>query len=142
VRGSDLRHIERIDADAPDALVLDETTKRNLEVFAPSAGGPPERRRGHGRLTLTAPARRLRAWLDRPLVDARRIGERLDAVEELLKSGSVREELRRRLKGASDLERLLGKAACGKAGPRDLTALQVTLERLPGIRDTLAVTGQ
>ena len=66
-------------------MVLDEPTRRNLELTTPLVAGDDaatllmtlDR-------TITSPgARRLRVWMERPLVDLEKILNRLDAVDEL-----------------------------------------------------------
>ena len=68
--------------------------------------------------------RMLRAWLLRPLVSLERIRDRLDAVEELAFRATDRGKFREVLKTVHDIERLVGRAALGTAGPRDLVALR------------------
>jgi len=117
-----------------DGLILDESTLRSLEILDPLPGGAPD-----GTLlrtidrTLTAPgARRLRAGLQRPSCRVDEIEARLDAVESLLDE-SLRPGLREELKGAADLERILGRLHLKRAVPRDLGALRDTLGKLPRI---------
>lgn len=127
------------------AMVLDEMTRRNLELVEPlrPPGGAP----GAGRSatvievlddTLTAMgARRLRQWLLRPLTDAPRIWERQDAVTDLQEKPALRRAVRSELKEIRDLERLAGKAGAGRIQPRELRALAESLRRLPALRERL-----
>src|SRR5262249_42737124 len=78
-------------------------------------------------------SRLLRAWMLAPLTDLAHIGERLDAVEALVERPSWREELRQQLGAVGDLERLVGRLASGRVGPRDLLALAAALERVERI---------
>jgi DNA mismatch repair protein MutS len=82
-------------------------------------------------------ARLLREWLCRPLVKARPILDRLDAVEELSEDAGFREALRERLKKVYDLERLNSRVALGRAHPRDILALRDSFAELPGLKDLL-----
>ncbi len=122
-----------------DRLVLDRVTLRSLEIVQNLRDGERS-----GTLleavdrTVTAPgARRLRAWLVAPLRDAAAIGERLDAVEELARDGSLRKAIRGRLSGVRDLERLAARAATGRANARDLASLRESAAALPGLREDL-----
>ena len=122
-----------------DRLVLDRVTLRSLEIVQNLRDG--ERA---GTLlatvdrTVTAPgARRLRAWLVAPLRDLGVIGERLDAVEELARDGTLRSALRARLGEVRDLERLGARAATGRANARDMAALRESAAALPGLRSDL-----
>ncbi|HAD03697.1 MAG: DNA mismatch repair protein MutS [Desulfuromonadales bacterium GWC2_61_20] len=123
-----------------DYMVLDEATRRNLELTATVADGA---KRGSllGVLdrTLTAMGGRLlRRWLGQPLVDVARIKERQGAVAELVRQSLVRQDLRLALDGVYDLERLNGKIAMASANAKDLVALGHSLERLPALHDALA----
>ncbi|MEM8734886.1 MAG: DNA mismatch repair protein MutS [Planctomycetota bacterium] len=82
-------------------------------------------------------SRLIAAWLAAPLVDQSHIEMRHETVEELLHDNRTRGELRRLLDGIYDLERLLGRAATGRASPRDLRQVGTTLERLPAIKNLL-----
>jgi DNA mismatch repair protein MutS len=124
---------------AAERLVIDETSQRNLELLQTSRG----ERRGSLLWVLDqcrAPmgSRLLRSWMLAPLVDLAEIGRRLDAVEALLARPSWRDELRQQLGAVGDLERLVGRLASARVGPRDLLALAAALERVESIRSLLA----
>jgi DNA mismatch repair protein MutS len=127
-----------------DVLPLDEMTRRNLELVEPLRAGAE----GATLLdvidrTLTPMGGRLiRRWLLAPLVEPAAINARLDAVETLLKDGRGRERLREALDGVRDLERLAGRAALGRATPRELGALRDSIQRLPDVAGahTLSLT--
>ncbi len=122
-----------------DVLPLDEMTRRNLELVEPLRAGA----QGATLLevldrTLTPMGGRLlRRWLLAPLVEPSAINARLDAVEVLLRDGRGRERLREALGGVRDLERLAGRAALGRATPRELGALRDSILRLPDVRSAL-----
>jgi DNA mismatch repair protein MutS len=114
-------------------LALDPATRRNLEITASMAEG---KRSGSllGCLDRTGTAmgaRRLKQWLSYPLIELEPIRQRLGAVEELLESPDLREELIGRLKNVADLERLNGRIGMASAGGRDLRALHDSLIHLP-----------
>ncbi len=122
-----------------DVLPLDEMTRRNLELVEPLRAGVPG-----GTLldvldrTITPMgARLLRRWLLAPLVDPAAINARLDAVEVLVGDPRGRDRLREALDGVRDLERLAGRAALGRATPRELGALRDSVLRLPDVRAAL-----
>ena len=125
--------------DRADCMVLDAVTARNLEliepIFAADAGGDQPTLLGVLDQALTGMGGRLlRQRLLRPSVDCAEIGQRLDAVGELLQQTILRAELRKQLGGILDLERLLAKVTLGSAGPRDLLALGRSLEKIPALR--------
>jgi DNA mismatch repair protein MutS len=124
-------HVER----AGSTMPLDEMTRRNLELVESLRGASTE-----GTLlsvldrTITPMgARLLRQWLLAPLVRRAEIEARLDAVDALLRDPSARDALRSALDGVRDVERLGGKAAAGRATPRELAALGASLARLPDV---------
>jgi len=116
-----------------DILPLDEMTRRNLELVEPLRAGAE----GATLLdvldrTLTPMGGRLlRRWLLAPLVDPPAINARLDAVQVFVGDGRGRERLREALDGVRDLERLAGRAALGRATPRELGGLRDSILRLP-----------
>ena len=132
-----VRAIKRYSDD--DHIALDPATKRNLELVRSMQDD------GHdGSLvsildeTCTPMGgRRLRAWLVRPLRQVAAIQERLDAVDALTADRALREDLRKELSQVGDLERLAGKIATGRATPRDLTSVRLTLRQIPGIKSLL-----
>jgi DNA mismatch repair protein MutS len=118
---------------------IDNVGCRNLELLKNlSTGG-----RGGTLLdiidgTVTAMgARLIKNWLRYPLIDRQLISQRLDAVEEIKRQSSFREEIRSLLKTVADVERLGGKIALGHATARDLVALKNTLFKLPDITASL-----
>jgi len=116
-------------------LQYDAATARHLELFAPQPGGEARHTLWHHLdLTVTAPgARRLRAWLERPLAELGAIARRQEAVAGWLAAGAPRGSFREALRGLPDLERLAARVACAKATPRDLGALRDVLARLPDL---------
>ena len=118
-----------------DAMVIDPTTLRNLEVIESADGGRTGSLLHEIDRTLTAMGGRLiRTWLLRPLLALERIQDRLDAVEEFAFRSTERAKIRETLKGVHDIERLVARAALGAAGPRDLVSLRQSLAATPRIR--------
>ncbi len=129
-------HITRLVPLRPEGeMGLDSFTVRNLELFTSlSTQGT------HGTLlsvldeTVTAGGgRMLRSRLARPLTDRQSIEERLDLVDGFFKDDSLRTELRRRLSGAGDMERILGKLSRSAGTPRDVSGLKETLLLMPDL---------
>jgi len=116
---------------SPDATMpLDAATVRNLELPALTS------LIDHTRTPIGA--RRLRAWLGAPMRDAESIELRLGAVDELVSSPTLREGLSLVLKGVGDLERLVSRAAQGRATARELVALRRSLEAIPAVQEALS----
>ena len=122
-----------------DLLPLDEMTRRNLELVEPLRAGPAGTTllAVLDRTVTPMGARLLRRWVLAPLVDPSTINPRLDAVDVLARDPRGRDRLREALDGVRDLERLAGRAALGRATPRDLGALRDSILRLPDARGAL-----
>src|SRR5437870_4624401 len=122
-----------------DVLPLDEMTRRNLELVEPLRPGAAGATllEALDRTTTPMGARLLRRWLLAPLVDPAAINARLDAVDVLVHDPRGRDRVREALDGVRDLERLAGRAALGRATPRELGALRDSILRLPDVRAAL-----
>ena len=83
--------------------------------------------------------RLLRRWLNDPLLEVKEIQERLDAVKELKDNMMLRGEITDTLKKVYDIERLAGKMTYGNANARDMITLKNSLERLPEVKNVLAM---
>jgi DNA mismatch repair protein MutS len=137
----ELRHIRPLQTyHTRHFMVLDEATRRNLELTATLQEG---KKRGSllGVLDRTATAmggRTLRHWIHYPLIDREQILLRQDAVAELVEESLVRIEIIEALDGVYDLERLNSKIAMASANAKDLAALLNSINRLPQIDDLLS----
>jgi DNA mismatch repair protein MutS len=121
-----------------DALLIDPTTVKHLEIIDGSEGGRAGSLLDELDCTATSMGSRLlRSWLLRPLVALEPIRDRLDAVEELAYRTIDRGKLRDTLKSVQDLERLVARVALGTAGPRDLVGLKQSLAVVPRVRTLL-----
>ena len=67
-------------------------------------------------------------------VSIERIQDRLDAVEEFAFRTTERAKVRDTFKAIHDIERLVGRAALGTAGPRDLVSLRQSLAAVPRVK--------
>jgi len=136
----DLAHVRSIAyRQRADALLVDPTTLKHLEILEGSDGGRDGSLLDELDRTVTSVgSRMLRSWLLRPLVLLEPIRDRLDAVEELAFRTTERGKFRDVLKAVQDLERLVARAALGSAGPRDLVGLKHSLGVVPQVRTVLA----
>lgn len=88
--------------------------------------------------TVTAMGRRrLRSWVERPLMSHTMIIDRLEAVEELMQNSAVLCDLREALDAVYDLERLMSRIMYKTASPKDVYLLGKTCGMLPGIKAQL-----
>jgi DNA mismatch repair protein MutS len=134
-------HLTRLEYyQVQDYLVLDETTRRNLELFENL-----QTRSRKGSLldildeTVTSMGgRMLKRWLGSPLMDLSRIQDRLQKVSELKEKDLARRALRDSLRQIKDMERLSARISLGVANARDLVALRASLNLLPEVKTLLS----
>jgi DNA mismatch repair protein MutS len=117
-------------------LVLDDIAKRNLELFTTITDYKKEGSLFYMIDETVTPmgGRRLRWWLNYPLVNPEKIGERLLAVYEMKEHHLLRGNIRKFLARVYDLERLASRVSMGVANGRDLIALKNSLKVLPELR--------
>ncbi|CAN5621180.1 DNA mismatch repair protein MutS [soil metagenome] len=133
-----VRRIQRYEADS--FMSLDPETKRNLELIASiNESGKDGSLVGVLDKTLTPMGGRLlHGWLLRPLRDVAAINRRLDSVEALHRSHRFRQSIADEMKHVGDLERLCARVCTGRATPRDLVTLSLTLKQIPPLKRILA----
>lgn len=137
---SSLSHINHIETYSVDSfMILDSATRRNLELTETLRD---KQKRGSllwvlDKTKTAMGARKLREFVEQPLLYKDAIEKRLDAIEAINKELIVREELREYLNTIYDLERLLTRIALKTANPRDLLAFKTSIQYLPGIYNLL-----
>ncbi|MGQ9708221.1 MAG: DNA mismatch repair protein MutS [bacterium] len=125
-------------------LLIDRISRHNLELI--ERLHPDDGRRDFSgtllwvldRTKTPGGARMLRRWLLAPLLSAEKINRRLDAVEELIQSGTTLSELRELLGKIGDIERVGSRIALERANSRDLVALRNWLMVVPDIKKLLS----
>ncbi|MBK6507697.1 MAG: DNA mismatch repair protein MutS [Ignavibacteria bacterium] len=138
---NNIPHIRKIyNYDYTDYIILDPSTKRNLEITSSMTEGARE-----GTLisvldnTRTAMGGRLmKKWISRPLKKIDEIRRRHQAVKELLENKSDRKTVAEELKSVADLERLISKISTGRAVPRDIVQLKVSLIKIIEIKKRIS----
>ena len=124
-------------------LEMDIHTKRNLELTECLR----TKERTYSLLwlldnTKTAMgSRKLKYFIENPLLDINKINKRYDIVSNLLEEFILAEELRNDLYEVYDLERLCGKLSFGSANGKDLLQLKASLKVLPSIKEKLEKIG-
>lgn len=137
---ADLTHINRLTRIATERFMnLDATAIRNLELVKNMRDATKR-----GTLldvldfTVTSMgARKLRSWIECPLLDLGQINARQQAVAELLNNLQLRTALTEEMKKVFDLERIISRIEVGSANARDLVSLRSSLAVLPGIKELL-----
>jgi DNA mismatch repair protein MutS len=127
-----------------DFLALDFTTMRHLEILEPLHHDAPRNACLYGALNRTVTpmgARRLRGWLSQPLASVTCVRKRQDVVQTFIENSTALENLRAQLGQVRDLERTIGRLSAGTGNARDLVALRLALEQLPGLKSLLRDLG-
>ena len=136
----DLSHIEDVkEYAAIDFMKMDYYAKRNLELTESI-----RLKSKKGTLLwlmdeTKAPmgARRLKQWIDRPLIQQQEIEHRLNAVDQLINAFIERDTLRGYLNQVYDVERLVGRVSYGNVNARDLIQLKHSISEIPHIKQLL-----
>ena len=122
-----------------DALLIDPTTLKHLEILEGSEGGRDGSLLDELDRTMTSiGSRLLRAWLLRPLSRSSRSAIGSTRSRSSRFGRPIAGKFRERIKAVQDLERLVARAALGTAGPRDLVGLKQSLTVIPRVRDGAA----
>ena len=140
IQKSNIPHIKKIvPHDVSEYMVLDASTKRNLEITTNISGQPEGTLYSIIDRTLTPMGgRMLKQWINRPLKRLEPIRERLNAVQELVTNESTRRKIREELEHIGDLERLIAKIATGRANPREVNQLEAMLELIPNLKSQIS----
>jgi DNA mismatch repair protein MutS len=135
-----LLHINKISRYNPsDYMILDSSTKRNLEITYTIQEGDRE-----GSLiaildkTETAMGgRMLKKWITAPLNKLEPILKRQESIDDFVKQNVLRKNLISELSEIGDLERLTSKICMARVNPRELVSLKNSLKKIPLIKQLL-----
>ena len=125
--------ISRIDGEK--FVWMDKFTMRNLELFNSSAGGD-----GVSLISVidkcSSPmgARLLRNWLAMPVMDIPELESRYDVVQYFIDHGEDLDDIREKIGGIGDLERIISRAATGRIVPREVMQLGKGLNLMEPVR--------
>ncbi len=128
-QGRALPHVQGLQVVRSGELIeLPPTTQRNLELTQTLRGeDSPTLFSLLDTCTTGMGSRALRSWLLSPRRDRTQAAARLVAVADL--RGGLQQTLRALLKGSSDVERITARIALRQVRPRELVALQLTLQK-------------
>lgn len=137
----DLSHIENVSFyEVHDYMEIDMSSRRHLELTETMRD---KQKRGSlfsilDKTKTAMGARKMKSWIDRPLISKEAIDRRLDAVEFLFNNEKERDELSESLKGVNDIERIISKTVYGSCNARDFVSLKESLSRLPELYEILS----
>lgn len=116
-------------------LLLDHATQSNLELVCNGSTGATKNTLFElldGAVTSMG-SRTIKKWIMRPLVNQTAIEERQQVVQTLLNNVILLQQLEQKMQEVSDIERVIGRIALGRASIRDYIHLKQVLHRLPEI---------
>ncbi len=121
---------------------IDNATRRNLEITETMRD---KAKTGSllwvlDRTKTSMGARKLKQWLEKPLVNPIEINKRLFSVDELVKNNMLCDDFRELLSGIYDISRIVSRVSLGTATPRDMLSLKVSLLKLPELNYLLSKT--
>ncbi|MCL1630814.1 DNA mismatch repair protein MutS [Sporolactobacillus sp. CPB3-1] len=136
-----LDHLQQADVyHINEYMMIDQHSRRNLELTQTN-----REKKTYGSLLwllddvkTAMGGRRLKQWIEKPLLNQKKINQRLDAVAALKQHLLERESLRELLGNVYDLERLVGRVSFGNVNPREVVQLRRSLEQVPEIKRVLA----
>lgn len=135
-----LKHINSISYyNNYDFLLLDESSKRTLEVVK---GLNTFSKKGSlldvlDKCSTSMGSRKLKKWVESPLVDLNKIQERQDIIESFTRDLLLQDKIEKILKEIYDIERLVVKISNGSINPRELYSLKSTIENSKKIKEIL-----
>ena len=112
---------------------------RNLEVTQNMANGS---KKGSllsivDKTSTAAGSRKLKNWLENPLLDINEIKKRQEIVEDFVKHYFEKSDVKTSLKEVYDLERISTKVSYNIVSPKELLNLKKTLKQIPQIKNIL-----
>ncbi|MEE0831330.1 MAG: DNA mismatch repair protein MutS [Longicatena sp.] len=119
---------------------MDYHTRLNLELSQSSRKNGKYRTLWHfmDHCRSAMGSRKLKKWVENPLIDISEINQRLDAITYFNDNFLMKDELKEELGYIYDLERLCVRVAYGSANPRDVLRLIQTLAHAPKIFELLS----
>ena len=120
-------------------MILDMFTRINLELTQTMRGSKKKGSLLHvlDKTSTAMGGRLLRKYVEEPLVNKKKIDERLDVIEEIKDDFFLREDLIDILKNVYDIERICGKIAFEKVTPKEMINLKNSIEKLPLLRERI-----
>ncbi|PMD12460.1 DNA mismatch repair protein Msh6 [Hyaloscypha hepaticicola] len=124
-------------------LVLDGQTLINLEIFANTFDGGQEGTLFTliNRCVTPFGKRMFKQWVCHPLADAKRINERLDAVDMLNKDRSLSDQFTASMTRMPDLERFISRIHAGSCRPEDFVKVLDGFEQIEYTMSLLSTFG-
>lgn len=125
-----------------ETMALDRETIENLEILRNSYDGSSDKTLLEflDRTLTPMGGRLIKQWLASPLIDLKKIQERTGTVEFFVQESARLKVCREKIKGSSDIERITIRIASGRAQPRDMIALKLSLQKARELKSILVST--
>ena len=108
---------------------IDSSTRKSLEISQTLIGNKKGSLIDAVDMTLTAVgARQLDKDISAPLTNIEEINGRLDMIDFLIDSNTVRKSIRKILKSSADIDRAKARVILSRGGPRDLESIKLGIE--------------
>jgi len=125
--------IQRIDRD--DYLWMDQFTIRNLELLGSGHQEGTSLLKTLDNTVSPMGGRLLKRWILLPVIDMKKITERLDLVEFFIRETDLRNTISQHIRQCGDIERLVSKIPLKKINPREVRQLAKGLQHIAALRE-------
>ena len=132
---SHVSSIQRIERD--NHLWMDDFTISNLELIHSSNFNGHTLVEVLDQTSTAMGGRLLKKWLLFPLISSKKINNRLDMVEYLIKDSKIHDFIKTQFSEIGDLERMCSRLAVLKTTPRELNQLKKSLQLIVPLKDQL-----
>jgi DNA mismatch repair protein MutS len=133
-------HLRTLQAYQTDQYVqIDASSQMNLDLVTSRSDGVKGSLLGAiDRTSTPMGARKLRNWVLHPIRDLEPLTARQDLVEALIRESFLLNELRTSFSEIRDVERTISRLSQGSGNARDLKALEMSLRKVPDVREHLS----
>ena len=132
---SHVSSIQRIERD--NHLWMDDFTISNLELIHSSNFNGHTLVEVLDKTSTAMGGRLLKKWLLFPLISSKKINDRLDIVDYLIKESKIHDFIKTQFSEIGDLERMCSRLAVLKTTPRELNQLKKSLQLIVPLKDLL-----
>jgi len=137
-------HLRALQVYRTDSYVLiDASSQANLDLVTSRSGGAKASLLGAiDRTSTPMGARKLRNWVLHPIRNLETLVARQDVVEALIRESFVLNQIRESFSEVRDVERTISRLSQGSGNARDLKSLELSLRKVPEIREHIAALGE
>ena len=132
-----ISHLRSLQAyETEEYVLIDEASQQNLDLVTSRSGGVKASLLGAiDRTSTPMGARKLRNWVLHPIRNLETLVARQDFVESLIRESFLLNELRDAFSEVRDVERTISRLSQGSGNARDLKALEMSLRKVPDVRE-------